>query len=91
MEGAELAAEHIKAEAELGRARIRNVILDTATYDTRNAIAAISESASQLLKPETIADEARRKALVDEIIMQARQLDTLAAELPNILDELKQL
>jgi two-component system sensor histidine kinase KdpD len=90
VEGAELAAEHIKAEAELGRARIRNVILDTATYDTRNAIAAISESASQLLRPETIADEARRKVLVEEIIMQAKQLDTLAADLPNILDELKQ-
>jgi two-component system sensor histidine kinase KdpD len=90
VEGAELAAEHIKAEAELGRARIRNVILDTATFDTRTALAAISESAAQLLRPEVIADETKRKALVEEIIMQAKQLDTLATELPNILDELKQ-
>ncbi len=90
VEGAELAAEHIKAEAELGRARVRNVLLDTATFDTRNALAAISESASQLLRPEVMADEARRKALVEEIIMQAKQLDALATELPNILDELKQ-
>ncbi len=90
VEGAELAAEHIKAEAELGRARIRNVILDTATFDTRTALAVISESASQLLDPELVADEARRKALVQEIVMQAKQLDTLATELPNILDELKQ-
>jgi len=90
VEGAELAAEHIKAEAELGRARVRNVILDTAAFDTRNALAAISESAAQLLKPEIAADEAKRKALAQEIIMQARQLDTLATELPNILDELKQ-
>ncbi len=90
VEGAELAAEYVKAEAELGRARIRNVILDTATFDTRNALAAISASAAQLLKPEVVADEARRKALVEEIIMQARQLDVLAAELPNVLDELQQ-
>jgi two-component system sensor histidine kinase KdpD len=89
VEGAQLAAEHIKAEAELGRARIRNVLLDTATFDTRNALAAISESASQLLKPETLADEAKRKALIQAIIMQAKQLDTLAADLPSILEDLK--
>ncbi len=89
VEGAELAAEHIKAEAELGRARVRNVLLDTATFDTRSALAAISKSASQLLQPEVVADEAKRRALAEEIIMQAKQLDTLATELPNILDELK--
>jgi two-component system sensor histidine kinase KdpD len=90
VEGAELAAQYVKAEAELGRARIRNVLLDTATFDTRNALAAISESAVQLLQPEVAADEARRKTLVEGIIAQARQLDILATELPNVLDELQQ-
>jgi two-component system sensor histidine kinase KdpD len=89
VEGAELAAEYIKAEAELGRARIRNVLLDTAAYDTRSALAAISEAASQLLKPEVMTDEVKKKALVEQILMQAKQLDTLAAELPNVLEELK--
>ncbi len=53
-------------------------------------VARSTESASQLLRPEVMADEARRKVLLEEIIMQAKQLDALTAELPNILDELKQ-
>ncbi len=90
IEGARLAEANIRAEAELGKSRIRNMILDTATYDVKGALDVISKSAAELLKQETAVDEAKRNGLIKEIIMQAQQLDNLAVELPKIIDELKQ-
>jgi two-component system, OmpR family, sensor histidine kinase KdpD len=90
VEGAHLAEANIRAEAELGKARIRNMILDTATYDVRGALDVISKSASKLLEQEIIVDESKRNSLIKEIIGQAEQLDNLAVDLPKIVDELKQ-
>jgi len=90
VEGAWLAEANIRAESELGRNRIRNMLLDTATYDVRGALDVISKSASELLKQEMLADETIRNSLIKEIIRQAEQLDNLAVELPKIIDELKQ-
>jgi two-component system sensor histidine kinase KdpD len=90
VEGARLAEANIRAEAELGRTRIRNMILDTATYDVRGALDVISKSASELLKQEVVLDESKRNSLIKEIIGQAEQLDNLAVDLPKIVDELKQ-
>jgi two-component system sensor histidine kinase KdpD len=90
VEGAHLAEANIRAEAELGKTRIRNVILDTATYDVRGALDVISKSASELLKQEIIVDESKRNSLIKKIIGQAEQLDNLAVDLPKIMDELKQ-
>jgi two-component system sensor histidine kinase KdpD len=90
VEGARLAEANIRTESELGRTRIRNVLLDTATYDVRGALDVISKSASELLKQEMVADETIRNSLIKEIIRQAEQLDNLAVELPKIIDELKQ-
>jgi two-component system sensor histidine kinase KdpD len=90
VEGARLAEANIKAEAELGKTRLRNMILDTATYDVRGALDVISKSASELAKQEIVVDEAKRNSLIKEIIGQAGQLDNLAVELPKIIDELKQ-
>ena len=90
IEGARLAEANIRAEAELGKTRIRNMVLDTATYDVKGALDVISKSAAELLKQETAVDEAKRNGLIKEIIMQSQQLDNLAVELPKIIDELKQ-
>jgi two-component system sensor histidine kinase KdpD len=90
VEGAKLAEANIRNEAELGKTRIRNMILDTATYDVRGALDVIAKSAAELLKQETADDEAKRNGLIKEIIMQAQQLDNLAVELPKSIDELKQ-
>jgi two-component system, OmpR family, sensor histidine kinase KdpD len=90
VEGARLAEANIRAEAELGKTRVRNMILDTASYDVRGALDAISKSASELLNQEIVVDEAKRNSLIKEIIGQAEQLDNLSVELPKIIDELKQ-
>ncbi len=90
VEGARLAEANIRAESELGKARIRNMILDTAAYDVKGALDIISKAASELLKQEIAADEAKRNSLIKEIIWQAEQLDNLAIEFPKIIDELKQ-
>jgi two-component system sensor histidine kinase KdpD len=90
VEGARLAEENIRAEAELAKARVRNIILDTATYDVKGALNAISEAASELTKQEIAVDEAKRNNLIKEIIEQTKQLDNLAVELPKVIDELKQ-
>jgi two-component system sensor histidine kinase KdpD len=90
VEGARLAEANTKAESELGKARIRNMILDTAAYDVKGSLNTISKAASELLKQETIADETKRNSLIKEIIGQVEQLDNLAVEFPKIIDELKQ-
>jgi two-component system, OmpR family, sensor histidine kinase KdpD len=90
VEGARLAEANIRAESELGKARIRNMILDTAAYDVKGALDTISKAASELLKQEIVTDEAKRNSLIKEIIGQAEQLDNLAVEFPKIIDELKQ-
>jgi two-component system sensor histidine kinase KdpD len=90
VEGARLAEANTRAESELGKARIRNMILDTAAYDVKGSLNMISKAASELLKQETIADEAKRNSLIKEIIGQVEQLDNLAVEFPKIIDELKQ-
>jgi two-component system sensor histidine kinase KdpD len=90
VEGARLAEANIKAESELRKTRVGNMILDTAEYDVRGAINVISKSASELLKQEIVVDEAKRNSLIKEIIGQAQQLDILGVELPKIIDELKQ-
>jgi two-component system sensor histidine kinase KdpD len=90
VEGALLAEANIKAELELGKTRLGNMILDTATYDVRGALDVISKSASELLRPEVVGDEAKRNSLIKEIIVQAEQLDNLAVELPKIIEEFKQ-
>jgi two-component system sensor histidine kinase KdpD len=90
VESARLAEANIKAEAELGKTRVRNMVLDTATYDVRGALDVISKSASELLKQEIVVDGAKRNSLIKEIIEQTEQLDDLAVELPKIIEELKQ-
>ena len=90
VEGARLAEANTRAEAELGKARIRNMILDTAAYDVKGSLNMISKAASELLKNDTVADEAKRNSLIKEIIGQTEQLNSLAVEFPKIIDELKQ-
>lgn len=90
VEGVHLAEANIRAESELAKARIRNVILDTATYDVKGALSTISKAASELTRQEIAIDEAKRNSLIREIIEQTKQLDNLATELPKIIDEMKQ-
>jgi len=90
VEGARLAEANTRAESELAKARIRNMILDTVAYDIKCSLNIISRAASELLNPEIIIDEAKRTSLIKEIIRQAEQLDSLTVVLPKVMDELKQ-
>ncbi len=90
VEGAWLAAANIKAETELERTRLRNMIFDTSAYDVKDALRVIARSAAELLNPEVINNEEKRDKLVKDIQVQTKQLDDLAGELPKIIDELKQ-
>lgn len=90
VEGAWLATANIKAEAELDKARFRNMILDTSAYDVKDALRVISRSAAELLNPDVISNAEKRNKLVREIQSQTKQLDDLTEELPKIIDDLKQ-
>jgi two-component system sensor histidine kinase KdpD len=90
VEGAWLAAENIKAENELERTRLRNMILDTSAYDVKESLRVISQSAVELSNPDVINNGDKRNELIKKIQVQTKQLDDLAGELPKIIEELKQ-
>jgi two-component system, OmpR family, sensor histidine kinase KdpD len=89
VEGARLAEVRIKAESEILNYGLRNMILETAKYDYKNAIEAISKAASELADKKITDDVSKRDSLIQTIIKQAEELDNLASELPKIIDELK--
>jgi two-component system sensor histidine kinase KdpD len=90
VEGALLEAANIKAENELEKTRLRNMILDTSAYDVKGSLLAISQAASELADENVINNYDKRNNLIKKIQVQAKQLDELVGELPKIIDELKQ-
>lgn len=90
VEGAWLAAANIKAETELEKTRLRNMIFDTSAYDVKESLRVISQSAAELLNPDVLSNAEKKNRLIKTIQTQAKQLDDLAGELPKIIDELKQ-
>ncbi|MBF0494171.1 MAG: hypothetical protein HQL28_03450, partial [Candidatus Omnitrophica bacterium] len=86
VEGARLAAANIKAETELNKTRLRNMVLDTSAYDVKGSLAIISRSADELSDPDILTNIDKRNELIKQIQIQVKQLDDLAGELPKIID-----
>jgi two-component system, OmpR family, sensor histidine kinase KdpD len=85
VEGAQLAAAAIDAEAKVITEGFKNMLLTSFSFDLQTPIASISEITTELLKPENLNDETKRSELVEKIRQEADRLNRLIADLPNIL------
>jgi two-component system sensor histidine kinase KdpD len=85
VEGAQLAAAALDAESKIENERLRNLILTTFSYELPEPLTSISQTASELLKPENINDESKRTALIQKIRGEVERLNNLVAELPKII------
>ena len=86
VEGAQLAASTLEVEAKIEGERLKNLILTTFSSELPEPLTAISQIASELLKPENIKDESKRAALSEKMRQQVERLNQLIAELPKIIE-----
>jgi two-component system sensor histidine kinase KdpD len=85
VEGAEFAETTLKAENEIEKERLRNLLLSSFSYELPGPLSEISQAASELLSPEISGNAEKRNALVKQIREKAQQLNKLAEELPKII------
>jgi two-component system sensor histidine kinase KdpD len=88
VEGALLAEANIKSESQMERARLSNMLFDTFAHDFKDSLDTISASAAKLMDPAT-TDPQQRSELIQEILKNTDQLDTLTSELPKVVQDLK--
>lgn len=86
VEGAQLAATALDAESRIENERLRNLILTTFSSELTEPLTSISQTASELLNLEKVKDEAKRSALIGKMRQEVERLNTLIAELPQILE-----
>lgn len=89
VEGALLSAAALEAESRIVNERIRNMLLTTFSYELSAPLTSISQTASELLKPENIGDEPKRTALIEKIRQEVKHLNTSIAELPKVIESVK--
>ena len=86
VEGAQLAATALEAASKIESERLKNLLLTTYSSGLPGPLTSISETASELLKPENIKDDLKRTALIGKMRQEVERLNTLIAELPQILE-----
>jgi K+-sensing histidine kinase KdpD len=86
VEGAELTLAALRAEDDIEKERVHNLLLSTFSYGLPGPLSEISQAAADLLKPEIFHDEVKKNALIKRIRTQAQELNKLTAELPKILE-----
>ncbi|MCX5696968.1 MAG: DUF4118 domain-containing protein [Candidatus Omnitrophica bacterium] len=86
VEGAQLAAAALDAESKIENERLRNLILTTFSSGLTEPLTSISQTASELLNLENIQDDSKRAALIGRMRQEVERLNTLIAELPQILE-----
>jgi two-component system, OmpR family, sensor histidine kinase KdpD len=89
VEGAQLAAAALDVEAKIENERLRNLILTTFSSELPAPLISISQTASELLKPENIRDESKRAVLIEKMRSEVDRLNKLIAELPQIIESEK--
>ncbi len=89
VEGARLAAAAIDAETNIENERLRNLLLTTFSYELPEPLTSISQTAAELLKPENMKDESKQRALIQKMRQEIDRLNTLIAELPQIIESEK--
>ncbi|MGD0336729.1 MAG: sensor histidine kinase KdpD [Candidatus Omnitrophota bacterium] len=86
VEGAQLAAAALDAESKIENERLRNLILTTFSSGLTEPLTSISQTASELLNSGSMKDDSRRTALIGKMRQEVERLNTLIAELPQILE-----
>ena len=86
VEGAELSLAALKAEDEIEKERVHNLLLSTFSYELPGPLSEISQAADELLKPDIFHNETKKNALIKKIQDKAQELNKLAAELPKIIE-----
>ena len=86
VEGAQLAAAALDAEAKIGSERLRNMLLTTFSLDLPEPLRVISEATSDLLKPENSDNKSKREKLIKKIVKEAERLNNLSSEMTNIIE-----
>jgi two-component system sensor histidine kinase KdpD len=86
VEGAQLAAAALDAEAKIESERLKNLLLTTFSSDLPEPLTSISQTASELLKPENIKDDSKRAELIKKMRQETERLNSLITELPKILE-----
>jgi two-component system sensor histidine kinase KdpD len=89
VEGAQLAAIALDAVNKVENERLKNLLLTTFSSGLTEPLTLISQTALQLLKPENIHDESKRAVLVEKMRQEAERLNSLIAELPQIIESEK--
>jgi two-component system sensor histidine kinase KdpD len=89
VEGAQLAASALEAESKIENERLRNLILTTFSSGLTEPLTSISQTAAELLKFENIKDDPKRAALIEKMRREIERLNTLIAELPQIIESEK--
>ena len=86
VEGAQLAAAALEAESKVESEHMRNLLLTTFTYELPDSLAAISQTASELLKPQSCQDTSKHAELIDTLRREVERLNALIVELPKIIE-----
>jgi two-component system sensor histidine kinase KdpD len=86
VEGAQLAATALDAASKIESERLKNLLLTTYSSGLPGPLTSISETASELLKPENIKDDLKHTALIEKIKQEVERLNTLIAEIPQIIE-----
>jgi two-component system, OmpR family, sensor histidine kinase KdpD len=89
VEGALLSAASLEAESKIVNERIKNMLFTTFSQGLSTPLKSISQTASELLKPENIINESKRAELIEKMHREVEQLNTLINELPSIIESVK--
>ena len=89
VEGAQLAAAALDAEAKIENERLKNLILTTFSYELPEPLAAVSRDAQELLKSGNMDDPQKREASIEKLRQDIDRLNELISELPGITRFLK--
>jgi two-component system sensor histidine kinase KdpD len=86
VEGAQLAAAALDAEAKIENERLKNLVMTTFSSGLTEPLTSISQAASELLKPENFNNESKRTELIEKMRKETERLNILIAELPQMLE-----
>lgn len=86
VEGAQLAAAALDAEARIESERLKNLLLTTFSSGLPEPLTSISQTASELLKLENIKDDSKSAELIEKMRQEIERLNSLITELPKILE-----
>ena len=85
VEGAQLAAAALEAESKITDERLKNFLLTAFSDILPETLTAISQTASEFVKPENIHNEEQRTVLMEKINEEVNALNKLILELPEII------